>query len=71
MTRTKYPHLICIAGRPVEYRSRDLRHYRIERVPFILTAARVMTTVAQVVVVGGTLLAILYGIYVLDIVVQP
>lgn len=71
MTRTKYPHLICIAGRPVECRSPDLRHYHIERVPAIVMAAKIATTVAQVAIVGGTLLAILYGIYVLDIVVQP
>jgi hypothetical protein len=68
---TRYPHLYVVAGRPVEHRSRDARHYHIERVPVIVTAAKIATTIAQVAIVGGMLLAILYGIYVLDIVVQP
>ena len=62
---TRYPRIAVIAGRPVG------RHYHIERVPAIVTAVKVMTTIAQVAIVGGMLLGILYGIYALDIVVQP
>lgn len=64
---SRYPHLAVVAGRPVKRRSRDAYHYHIERVPVIVAATKVLTTIAQVCIVGAMLLAILYGIYVLDI----
>lgn len=58
---TRYPHLAVVAGRPVEHRSRDARHYHIERVPLITSAATFLANAARAVVFGALLLGLIYG----------
>ncbi len=66
---TRYPHLSVIAGRPVEHRSRDARHYHIERVPLITSAATIMADIVRVVVFGAVLFGLIYGVFALEVAV--
>ena len=58
---TRYPHLYVVAGRPVEHRSRDARHYHIERVPLITETATLLANIARAALIGAMLFGLIYG----------